>query len=160
MKKTNNFFLIHNFNTIPTELIELCNDYMIYDCSDNQEIKTKLHQMNLPIKDVENTGHNITSYFSYFAEHYDSLPEVLCLLKGNMIGRHCSMEFFQQVCQNKSFTFLYEEKQYWDKYSKYNENKEQNVLGDAFLAMENMYIERNNSWYVQSPNHPKKYFND
>ena len=73
--------------------------------------------MNLPIKDVENTGHNITSYFSYFAEHYDSLPEVLCLLKGNMIGRHCSMEFFQQVCQNKSFTFLYEEKQYWDKYS-------------------------------------------
>lgn len=160
MKKTDNFFLIHNFNTIPTDLIELCNDYIIYDCSGNQEVKTKLHQMNLSIKDVENTGHNITSYFSYFAEYYDSLPEVLCLLKGNMIGRHCSMDFFQQVYQNKSFTFLYEEKQYWDKYSKYNENKEQNVLGDAFLAMENMYIEKNNSWYVQSPNHPKKYFND
>ena len=105
MKKTNNFFLIHNFNTIPTELIELCNDYMIYDCSDNQEIKTKLHQMNLPIKDVENTGHNITSYFSYFAEHYDSLPEVLCLLKGNMIGRHCSRSFFNRFVRIKVLLF-------------------------------------------------------
>lgn len=26
--------------------------------------------------------------------------------------------------------------------------------------MENMYVEKNDSWYVQSPNHPKKYFND
>ena len=106
MEKTENFFLIHNFNTIPTDLIELCNDYIIYDCSDNQEVKTKLHQMNLSIKDVENTGHNITSYFSYFAEYYDSLPEVLCLLKGNMIGRHCSMGFFQQVYQNKKLYFF------------------------------------------------------
>ena len=26
--------------------------------------------------------------------------------------------------------------------------------------MENVYVEKNNSWYVDSPNHPKKYFND
>ena len=77
-----------------------------------------------------------------------------------MIGRHCSREFFEQVYDNKTFTFLYDEKQYWDRFSKYNENKEKNEIGTTFLAMENVYVEKNNSWYVDSPNHPKKYFND
>lgn len=160
MEKTTNFFLIHNFNTIPTDLIELCSDYVIYDCSTDKEVKQKLHDMELNIKDIENTGHNITSYFSYFDANYDHLPEVICLLKGNMIGRHCSMEFFRQVYQNKSFTFLYDEKQYWDKFAKYNDNNERNEPGNTFLAMENVYVEKNTSWYVESPNHPKKYFND
>ena len=116
--------------------------------------------VTINVIDIENTGHNITTYFSYFDEHYDNLPEVICLLKGNMIGRHCSREFFEQVYDNKTFTFLYDEKQYWNRFSKYNENKEKNEIGSTFLAMENVYVEKNNSWYVDSPNHPKKYFND
>ena len=160
MNKTKNFFVIHNFNTVPNELLELCEDYLIYDCSSDKVVKDKLHSMNLHIKDVENTGHNITSYFSFFDEYYDNLPEVMCLLKGNMIGRHCSKEFFERVYDNKSFTFLYDEKQYWNRFSKYNENNQQNELGNTFLAMENVYVEKNDSWYVESTNHPKKYFND
>lgn len=160
MNKTDNFFVIHNFNTVPDELIELCQDYIIYDCSTDSNVKEKLHNGQYNVIDVENTGHNITTYFSYFDEHYDNLPEVICLLKGNMIGRHCSREFFEQVYDNKTFTFLYDEKQYWDRFSKYNENKKKNEIGSTFLAMENVYVEKNNSWYVDSPNHPKQYFND
>lgn len=160
MNKTKNFFVIHNFNTVPEELLELCEDYIIYDCSTEKEIKDKLHNMNLRIKDVENTGHNITSYFSFFDEYYDNLPEVICLLKGNMIGRHCSKEFFEQMYDNKNFTFLYDEKQYWKQFSKFNENNQKNEIGNTFLAMENVYVEKNDSWYVESENHPKKYFND
>ncbi len=160
MEKTSNFFLIHNFNTVPDELLTLCSDYLIYDCSTDADIKQKLHDRNLSVKDVENTGHNITTYFSYFDEYYDNLPEVICLLKGNMIGRHCSMEFFKQVMDNKSFTFLYDEKQYWDKFAKFDGENRQNETGNTFLAMENVYLEKNTSWYVESPNHPKKYFND
>lgn len=160
MQKTSNFFLIHNFNTIPTELIDLCEDYVIYDCSSEQEVKDKLHSMKLKVKDIPNTGHNITSYFSYFAENYDNLPEVICLLKGNMLGRHCSKEFFEQVYNNKSFTFLYDEKQYWDKFAKFTSDGQPVEEGGTFIAMENIYVEKNNSWYVESPNHPKKYFND
>ena len=89
MNKTDNFFVIHNFNTVPDELIELCQDYIIYDCSTDSNVKEKLHNGQYNVIDVENTGHNITTYFSYFDEHYDNLPEVICLLKGNMIGRHC-----------------------------------------------------------------------
>ena len=160
MNKTDNFFVIHNFNTVPDELIELCQDYIIYDCSTGSNVKEKLHNGQYNVIDVENTGHNITTYFSYFDEHYNDLPEVICLLKGNMVGRHCSREFFEQVYDNKTFTFLYDEKQYWNRFSKYNENKEKNENGSTFLAMENVYVEKNNSWYVDSPNHPKKYFND
>ncbi|MDE7478168.1 MAG: DUF3431 domain-containing protein [Lachnospiraceae bacterium] len=162
MKRTTNFFLIHNFNTVPTELTDMCEDYIIYDCSTDENVKRTLKEKNLKVKEVENTGHNITSYFSYFVENYDCLPEVICLLKGNMIGRHCSMEFFNEVYDNKGFTFLYDEKQYWDKFAKFTRGGygERNDVGTTFLAMENVYVEKNNSWYVDSPNHPKKYFND
>ncbi len=67
MTRTTNFFLIHNFNTIPTELTELCEDYILYDCSNDMNVKKKLAEYNFKVKYVENTGHNITSYFSYFA---------------------------------------------------------------------------------------------
>lgn len=160
MKKTDNFFVIHNFNTVPIQLLEYCNDYVIYDCSTDNAVKEQLRSMDLNLKEVENVGHNITSYFSFFAENRDNLPEVMCLLKGNMIGRHCSKEFFDQVYDNKSFTFLYDEKQYWDRFSKYNADGEKNPPGNTFIAMENVYVEKNDSWYTSSPNHPKKYFND
>lgn len=160
MKKTDNFFVIHNFNTVPTELLAYCKDYVIYDCSTDSAVKETLKNEGIPVKSVENTGHNITSYFSFFAEYYDNLPEVMCLLKGNMIGRHCSKAFFDKVYDEKSFTFLYDEKQYWDKFSKYKESGEKNEPGNTFLAMENIYVEKNDSWYTASENHPKKYFND
>jgi hypothetical protein len=160
VKKTDNFFVIHNFNTVPTNLLEYCENYVIYDCSTDSKIKDKLHELKYNVIDIENTGHNITTYFSYFADNYDKLPEVMCLLKGNMIGRHCSKEFFDQVYDNKTFTFLYDEKQYWDKFAKFKENGEKNEPDNTFLAMENVYVEKNDSWYVESSNHPKKYFND
>ena len=116
MDKTKNYFVIHNFNTVPTDLLEYCENYIIYDCSSDESVKEKLHSKNLNVKEIDNTGHNITTYFSYFDENYDNLPEVIALLKGNIIGRHCSKEFFNEVYDNKSFTFLYDEKQYWDKY--------------------------------------------
>ena len=95
MEKTKNFFLIHNYNTVPANLLEYCDDYLIMDASDDEEVAKeveKLHSIRIP-----NTGHNITSYFQYFADHYEELPEVICLAKGNMIGRHMSEEYFNRV---------------------------------------------------------------
>ncbi len=70
---------------------------------------------------------------------------------------------FREVYDNKSFTFLYDEKQYWDRYAKFTNGEKEtkkNAVGTTFLAMENVYVEKNDSWYADSPNHPKKYFND
>ncbi|MFI3213749.1 MAG: DUF3431 domain-containing protein [Eubacteriales bacterium] len=143
MQKTDTFFIIHNFNTVPEYLLEYCKDYMIFDASTDEKVRKQLIEKNLNHVSIENTGHNITTYFQYFADNYESLPEVMCLCKGNMIDRHCSKEFFDRVYENTYFTFLFEEK--------HMKNKEA-------LISENKYLEENNDWYVQSPSHPRRYF--
>ncbi len=161
MKRTDSFFLIHNYNTVPSYLVEMCNDYLICDCSDQEGVKEELDRLKLNVKDIPNTGHNITSYFSYFDEMYDNLPEVICLLKGNIVPRHLSKDYFDKVYDNKYFTFLYDEKQYWDRYSKFTgDGKKVEESNGTFLAMENVYVEENTSWYVKSENHPNRYFDD
>lgn len=147
MKKTSTFFVIDNFNTIPTELLEYCEDYIIYDASIKEGIEEQLKERNLKYVKIARTGHNLSTYFRYFQEYYDKLPDIMCLTKGHMIGRHCSKEFFERVYQNKYFTYLYEDK-----------NHRPQAERISFLAMENQYLEINNSWYVNSQSHPHKYF--
>lgn len=148
MKKTTNFFIIDNFNTVPVGLIQYCKDYMIFDASIQEGIPEELEKAGLNYKKIPRTGHNISTYFSFFCDNYDKLPEVMCLTKGHMIGRHCSKEFFDRVYDNHYFTYLYE-----DKKVQYTMKKE-----ISFLAMENCFLEINNSWYVGSESHPHKYF--
>lgn len=147
MKKTSTFFVIHNFNTVPTELLEYCENYIIYDASIEDGIEEQLKEKNLSYIKIPNTGHNLSTYFRFFQEYYDELPDVMCLTKGHMVGRHCSKEFFSRVYQNKYFTYLYEDKAHSSK-----------VDGVRFLTMENQYLEINNSWYVGSKSHPHRYF--
>ena len=42
MEKTNNFFVIHNFNTVPEYLLEYCNDYIIFDASTDNKVTEEL----------------------------------------------------------------------------------------------------------------------
>lgn len=69
MTKTSNFFLIHNYNTVPDDLLKYCNDYVIYDASDDASIVHTLDEKSYNVIHIPNTGHNITTYFSYFADH-------------------------------------------------------------------------------------------
>ncbi len=157
--KTDNFFVIHNYNTIPLNLVEYCRDYIIYDASDQPGVREQLKKAGLKYIPVKNTGHNITSYFSYFDTEYEHLPEVICLCKGNMIGRHCSKEYFDKVYNNTYFTYLYEDKPKWPGLTKAVQEgiKEEEL---AFLVSESQYVEKNTSWYVGSPNHPHWYFDN
>lgn len=148
MKKTTNFFVIDNFNTVPTELTEYCEDYIIYDSSTNSEVVEKLKESGLKYKTLKRTGNSISYHFQYFIDNYEKLPEVMCLVKGHMIGRHCSKEFFDRVYDNKYFTYLYE-----DKSAVHRMNPKM-----FFLTMENQYIELNNTWYICSKDNPHRYF--
>lgn len=171
MKKTDNFFLIHNFNTVPEDLLAYCKDYLIVDASTDEKTVEELRKKGLNFIHVENTGHNITTYFSYFAEHYDELPEVICICKGNMLGRHCSKEYFDRVYDNSYFTYLYEDRVSRTKFEKVNRNSDGRKTGNcgentvqtssiSSLVSECQYIEENSSWYVDSPSHPHRYFDD
>lgn len=157
MKRTDTFFLIHNYNTVPAELLEFCNTYLIIDASDDGVTTEQLDREKLDYVHVENTGHNITSYFHWFIDNYDHLPEWIALLKGNMIGRHCSREFFERVYDNKWFTFLYQDRSMWDRYRKPAAGEENDSI--ASLATESMLLEQNTSWYMRQ-SHSYRYFYD
>ena len=169
-QKTDNFFLIHNFNTVPEELLAYCKDYLIVDASTDEGTVRTLQEKGLHFIHVENTGHNITTYFTYFAQHYEELPEVICICKGNMLERHCSKEYFDRVYDNSYFTYLYEDKESRPKFSKVKNEEgdgggkssgnEVAISSISSLVSESQYIEENTSWYVDSPSHPHRYFDD
>jgi len=155
MEKTNTFFVIHNFNTVPADLIEYTNNYVIYDCSSDEEVKKELRNKKYNLIEKENTGHNLTSYLDFIINNYDNLPDTMCFCKGNMIGRHCSKEYFDKVYLNKTFTFLYENKLDQKNYEK-SDDESKSI---AYLLTESMFIEKNDSWYMDE-NHDYKYFYD
>ena len=62
-QRSDNLFLIHNYNTVPVDLLSYCKDYIIYDCSDKPEVRKELKKTGIPFRETPNTGHNLTSYF-------------------------------------------------------------------------------------------------
>lgn len=144
MKKTSTFFIISNYNTDPEQYLSYCEDYHIYDQSPDVEIRENLKRKYSKISFVENTGHNISDYFRYFIEHYESLPQFMMLAKGNMIGRHVTQEYFERVYDNKCYTSLYDDRDWIDK------------RGIAYQLYDGAFLEVNNAWYASAKSH--KYF--
>lgn len=159
MEKSKVFFVVHNFHTVPERLLSYAKDYVLFDATadDDGATRRKLEEAGISYVPVSNTGHNITTYFNWFAEQYEQLPEVFALLKGNILGRHCSEEYFARVCHNTWFTYLYEDKDGRQTYGK-QEGRASTQPGVAFYATESQFIEVNNSWYATSDNHPHRYF--
>nr|WP_297763127.1 DUF3431 domain-containing protein [uncultured Butyrivibrio sp.] len=154
MKKTDTFFLIHNYNTVPENLLEYCQDYLIIDASDDEKVIKELKDKNYKHIHVENTGHNLTSYFHFFIDNYDNLPEWIALLKGNIIGRHVTEDFFNRTYDNKWFTYLYQDPTTWERYKKGGDPD-----SIASLVSEEGFIELNSSWYMRQ-SHSYRYFYD
>lgn len=148
-QKTDVFFIVHNYNMVPSDILRYCKNYIVYDASTDPAIVYDLEKQNIDYRKIQNTGHNITTYFKYFIDNYDNLPEYMMLAKGHMIGRHCSRDFFERAYNNHYFTFLYEDAPHAER---------MNNIKIAYMASENWYCERNNDWYVSSPNHPHRYF--
>lgn len=108
-----------------------------------------MKQEKINYRKIPRTGHNLSTYFRFFQEYYDDLPEYMLLTKGHMIGRHCSREFFERTYKNHYFTFLYEDAA---------NTRKMTDINIAFMAAENWYCEKNNDWYVIPPSHPHRYF--
>lgn len=144
MEKTNTFFIISNYNTDPEEYLKYCEDYHIYDQSPDIQIREKLRSKYSKISFVENTGHNISDYFRFFIDNYQSLPDFMMLAKGNMIGRHVSQGFFDKVYKNKYYTLLYDDRNNHDK------------CLISYQLYDGAFLEINNAWYSKAK--PYKYF--
>ena len=166
-----NFFVISNYNNDLEWVSEYPNPHIIYDKTwaggvvDNDNsgflppsgLKEKYPDYNVVNGDPN--GYNISDYMKFIIDYYDNLPDVVCFLKGNTIGRHVSKEYFDRVINNKTFTCI-EEWQSHDPHQAALQN------GYAMLSCDGGWMEYNNSWYLagdikyneDTPKHPVKYF--
>jgi hypothetical protein len=138
MNKTDTYFVISNYNTIPKQYLEYCNNYIIYDQSTDKKVSEQLENSGWNVSFVDHTGHNLSDYFRYIIDNFDRLPNYIMFLKGNIIGRHLNKEYFDKVYQNKYFTPLYNDPAFKD--SVWNCN----------ILFEGIFIELNTNWYVDS----------
>jgi len=158
-----NFFCISNYNNDLDWLSEYPNPHLIYDKiwaggvvdNDNSgmippsNLKKKYPQYNITNGDPN--GYNISDYMTFIIDHYDSLPDVVVFLKGNTIGRHVSKKYFDRVINNKCFTCL-------EDWKEHDPNQAALQNGYAMLSCEGGWMETNDSWYLNHPKHPTKYF--
>ena len=158
-----NFFCISNYNNDLNWLLEYPNPHLIYDKTwaggviDNDNsgllppsnLREKYPQYNITNGDPN--GYNISDYMTFIIDHYDSLPDVVVFLKGNTIGRHVSKEYFDRVINNKCFTCL-------EDWKEHDSNQAALQNGYAMFSCEGGWMETNDSWYLNHPKHPTKYF--
>ena len=86
IKKTDNFFVISNYQHDPTHLLDYCDQYIIYEQTNINEIIYDYKKLN--VIHSKHSGHNISDYFQYFIDNYENLPETIALIKGNVFPRH------------------------------------------------------------------------
>jgi hypothetical protein len=145
MKKTDNFFVISNYNVDPENLFRYANDYIVYDQSDDPlVIEKNKAKKDSRIFSYPNTGHNHIVFFKYLVDNYDNLPERVAFLKGNVIGRHVTQEFWDKNYDNSFYTFLWQDPKFIDK------------PGIAYSLGSGQLIEKNNNWFVTKSTH--RYF--
>ena len=158
-----NFLCISNYNNDLDWLKDYPNPHVIYDKTWNGGILDNNNSGILPptnLKDKYPTyniingspnGYNISDYMSFIIDNYDSLPDVVAFIKGNIFPRHLSKESFDKVINNKCFAMI-EDWRYHDP----NQGALQN--GYAMISCDGGWMETNDSWYLNHPKHPTKYF--
>lgn len=151
----NTINIISNYNCNPQSLIDLIyGDYILYDQSDDNKLYDYIKNSTNFHKAVH-TGHNLSDYFYYIINNFNSLPERITFLKGNMIGRHINKDDFIKRFQLPGCVSLYsDQKTYYPKNQLFRFIAQQIAPG--------IYLERNNNWYCKSRRKGKFYpiFND
>ena len=110
----NRVLVVSNYNSNCEWVKKYNYKYHIYDRSDNDDF---VFDKNNTTK-VRNVGHNIKDYCDYFYDNYDNLPDIVCLLKGNMFiqnpenkeewaaYKYITRDKFNHTIGNDYYTFL------------------------------------------------------
>ncbi len=109
-------------------------------------LKKKYPQFNIINSEIE--GYNINDYLNFIINNYDSLPEIIVFIKGNLLERHVSLNYLISIIDNNYFTSIEE----WR--NKININLNQR---NSFISSDGGWVEKNDNWYLNKPKHPNKY---
>jgi hypothetical protein len=158
-----NFLCISNYNNDLDWLREYPNPHLIYDKTWNGGVLDNDNSGELPptnlrelypeynITNASSNGYNISDYMDFIIDHYDNLPEVTAFIKGNIFPRHLSKETFDRIINNKTFTPI-------EDWRAHDPNQGSLISGYAMISCDGGFMETNDSWYLNHPKHPTKYF--
>jgi len=133
---TENHLVISNFNTIPLSLTRYSDNFTLYDQSTDLEIRHAVLDAFPQTISTKNCGHSLANFFNFIANNYKSLPKVVVLLKGNIIGRHVTEGFLKTRITNSVYTPLFNSPSFTP------------TLGISSRLADGLILEINNSWYV------------
>ena len=86
-------------------------------------------------KKDRNVGSNIYDYMSWIVDHYDTMDDVVMFTKGNMLKRHITLEEWEKVKDNKTFTPLL--------------TQHHKTYLPVCWYEDGSFCERNDYWYLQ-----------
>jgi hypothetical protein len=139
--------VISNFNTDPRYLIDIASSFTLYDQSSDDriiEIVRDLKNKSSTTYFVQNPGHNLINTLDYIIDNYHHLPEKIAFVKGNIVPRHCSLEYLKQTFSKGHYSYLW--------YEPNVRNRE----GVQMVLQPGHFLEINTSWYVWDS--PHRYF--
>ena len=154
-----NFLCISHYNNDLNWLKEYQNPHVIYDKTWNGGLTDNDNSKETPPSNLKEqhpefniingspNGYNINDYLTFIIDNYEYLPEVTAFIKANIIGRHVSREYFDRVINNKTFTPLVDCTQHTPPSNDY-----------AMWSCDGIWMEINDSWYLNHPKHPSKFF--
>lgn len=155
-----NFLCISSYDNDLEWVKDYRNPHIIYDKTWNggsykdvivKPSGLKQKYPNYNIVNTSSNGYNIYDYMTFIIDNYNVLPPVTAFIKGNTVGRHVTQEFFDKIINSKCFCPVEE----WTFH-----DLEQPALqnGYAMLSPDGGWMETNNSWYLNTPDHPSQYF--
>jgi len=153
-----NHLCISSFNSDLEWVKDFPNPHTIYDKTWNggyykdpndafgpSDLKRKYPEYN--VIDSDDKGYNIKDYMTFIVDNYDKLPEVTVFCKGNTFPRHVTRKKFEQLVNLKCFAPIEE----WQVHNPPS-------MPIAMFSCDGGWMEINNSWYLNHPEHPTKYF--
>jgi hypothetical protein len=158
---SSNFICISNYNNDLDWVKDFSNPHIIYDKtwnggyyrndSDEQfgPSKAKEKWPDYNIVNGDPNGYNISDYMTFIVDNYDNLPDVTVFCKGNTFPRHVTREKFESLVNLKCFAPIEE----WRVHNSPS-------MPIAMFSCDGGWMEINNSWYLNHPQHPTKYFSN
>jgi|TARA_B100000085_G_scaffold177109_1_gene161393 hypothetical protein len=158
-----NFFCISNYNNDLDWVKNYPNPHLIYDKTWNGGVVDNDNSSFLPPSNLKDrypdynitngspNGYNISDYMTFIIDHYDNLPDVTVFIKGNTVGRHVSQEVFDRLVNLQCFTPI-------EDWEIHDLDQDALKVGYAMLSCAGGWMEFNDSWYLNHPKHPTKYF--
>jgi hypothetical protein len=127
--------ILVNYNFTPTWLLESDHDWHIFDRSDSKEWLKDFPQERITY--TENLGQVDYDKLTYLVNNYDTLPNVFLWGKTNLF-KYITPEEYAKIKDNQMFTPLLTK----------NHTTYSDILGAVCYYSQDIYWERNNSWYA------------